>query len=578
MDIETSAPEIPTDDFARRFSMRPGRLMWFLGAGVSASAGIPTAWDMIWRFKRELYVAQRKVSVQTVADLADPAVQRRLDAHIATLERSPAPGSPEEYSALFEVAYPAEKDRQTFIASMIAGAKLAYGHLALAAMLKAGHSNLVWTTNFDHLLADASAKTFGTTRNLTVVGLDSTSLAGQQIASQSWPIEVKLHGDFRSQHLKNTAAELRHQDAQFGAQLADNCGRYGLIVAGYSGRDASVMAVFDRALAANTPFPNGLFWLHRGADAPLPQVVDLLNRAASAGVEAAVVRIDSFDEIMSDLVRQAGTFETTELDALGAARPRVSAARAPTGAPGWPIIRLNAIEVSVRPTHCRKVVCSVGGFRAMREAVEAAGVDLVVARTSRGVLGFGADDDFRAAFASFDIAEFDIANLEKGRMRYDSHERGLMRSGLIRALASEHGLDVVHQRSQDLVAPADASDPAWQKLAEIAGRVEGTIRDHPEIGWREGASLRLEWADERLWLLIDPRIVFDGVTAENKALAADFARERTAQRYNQKIDKLVAFWTKRLAGQDLRAFGIGNGIDAVFTLDRNTAFSRTVQA
>src|SRR3546814_1247105 len=89
---------------------------------------------------------------------------------------------------------------------------LAYGHLALAAMLKAGHNNLIWTTNFDHLLADASAKTFGTTRNLTVVGLDGTSLAGQQIASQSWPIEVKLHGDFRSQHLKNTAAELRSEE------------------------------------------------------------------------------------------------------------------------------------------------------------------------------------------------------------------------------------------------------------------------------------------------------------------------------------------------------------------------------
>jgi hypothetical protein len=79
---------------------------------------------------------------------------------------------------------------------MIKGAKLAYGHLALAAMLKAGHANLVWTTNFDHLLSDACAKTFGTTLNLNIVGLDSPTLAGQQIAAQSFPIEIKLHGDF----------------------------------------------------------------------------------------------------------------------------------------------------------------------------------------------------------------------------------------------------------------------------------------------------------------------------------------------------------------------------------------------
>src|SRR3546814_4624637 len=92
--------------------MRPCQLMLFLGAGVAASAGLPTAWDMIWRFKRDLYVAQRKLSAQTVADLADPAVQRRLDAHIATVDRLPPAGSPEEYSALFEAAYPAERSEE----------------------------------------------------------------------------------------------------------------------------------------------------------------------------------------------------------------------------------------------------------------------------------------------------------------------------------------------------------------------------------------------------------------------------------------------------------------------------------
>src|SRR3546814_10265913 len=163
----------------------------------------------------------------------------------------------------------------------------------------------------------------------------------------------------------------------------------------------------------------------------------LLARAVGAGVEAALVRIDSFDEIMSDLVRQVGTIDTTELDALGATRARVSAARGPTGTPGWPIIRLNAIEVIARPTHCRKVVCSVGGFRDMREAVEAAGVDLIVARTSRDRKGTGADDAFRTAFGSFDIAEFDIPTLEKGRMRYESHQRGIIREAL--KIGSEWG-------------------------------------------------------------------------------------------------------------------------------------------
>src|SRR3546814_14918722 len=91
------------------------------------------------------------------------------------------------------------------------------------------------------------------------------------------------------------------------------------------------------------------------------------------------------------------------------------------------------------PTHCRKVVCSVGGFRDMREAVEAAGVDLIVARPSRGVLGFGADEDFRKAVGSFHIAEFDIDILEKGRMRHHSPETGLRRTTLIRPAPGRRG-------------------------------------------------------------------------------------------------------------------------------------------
>ncbi len=36
-------PVVAADDFARRFSMRAGNLMWLLGAGASAAAGVPTA-------------------------------------------------------------------------------------------------------------------------------------------------------------------------------------------------------------------------------------------------------------------------------------------------------------------------------------------------------------------------------------------------------------------------------------------------------------------------------------------------------------------------------------------------------
>src|ERR1019366_6971945 len=40
MNVETGLPESGADDFARRFALRAANLMWLLGAGASASAGM----------------------------------------------------------------------------------------------------------------------------------------------------------------------------------------------------------------------------------------------------------------------------------------------------------------------------------------------------------------------------------------------------------------------------------------------------------------------------------------------------------------------------------------------------------
>lgn len=570
--------EVAPDDFARRLSMRPAQLMWLLGAGASASAGIPTAWDMIWRFKQQLFIAQRKVSPNSVADLANPAVRNQIDAHIAASGQFPVAGAPEEYAALFEATYPIERDRSTFIEAAISGAKPSYGHLALAALLKAGHAHLVWTTNFDHLLADACARTYETTGALTTVALDSPELAGQRISGQHWPIEIKLHGDFRSRRLKNTSDELRHQDAELRRQLADTCQRYGMIIAGYSGRDDSVMDALEQAVVNGTAFPGGLFWLHRSGSDPLPRVMRLMEAATAAGIECGIVGTENFDETMRDVVRLMPDLDMRALDALGTERSRVSAAPTPAGKRGWPIVRMNAIEVASIPGNCRKLTCTIGGFADVRKAIADAGAKLIVTRTRAGVLGFGSDDEFRRAFSPYTITEFDLAPFETRRLRYDSHERGLLRDALVEALVATNEIDAQRHRHADYLAPRDPQDDRWGELRAIVGQLSGTLKRHTDVRWREGVSVRLAWASDRLWLLIDPRLVFEGVDDATKAAAADFARERTVKRYNRELDRLIQFWSARLAGDELRALSIGDGIDAKFSLAKNTAFSRTIKS
>src|SRR6266851_1928323 len=187
---------VDADDFARRFTMRAGTQMWMFGAGCSAAAGVPTAFDMIWEFKQQLYVSQRRVSLQSVSDLSNPAIRALLQDYFDASGSFPLNGAPDEYATFFEAVWPSENDRRAYLDSKLTGAKPSYGHYALASFMKAGHSRLVWTTNFDALTADACAKVYDSTGALTVVALDAPDLASEAIDAQRWPIEIKLHGDF----------------------------------------------------------------------------------------------------------------------------------------------------------------------------------------------------------------------------------------------------------------------------------------------------------------------------------------------------------------------------------------------
>lgn len=131
-----------------------------------------------------------------------------------------------------------------------------------------------------------------------------------------------------------------------------------------------------------------------------------------------------------------------------------------------------------------------------------------------------------------------------------------------------------------MLAPAEPTESVWVPLRSIVGALNGTVKRFPDLHWREGVGIRLDWANDRLWLLLVPRMVFDGITDENRGAAADFARERVVKRYNKTLNELIVFWANLLAGdgEELRALGIGTGVDAAFTLSPITGFSRRAGA
>jgi hypothetical protein len=342
------------------------------------------------------------------------------------------------------------------------------------------------------------------------------------------------------------------------------------------------MDTVEMTLNEPNAFPRGLFWLHRGDDAPLSRVADLLSRASTAGVEASLVRVENFDETLRDIVRlcEHDDLDLEVLHEFAAERKRRTATPRPTGRAGFPVVRLNALRVSEAPSVCRLVVCSIGGYREIEDAVQAASVDLLFARVRRGVLVFGADRDARATFEDFDITEFDLHSIDERRLRYDSGERGLLRAAVVRAIASH--LDLIHdrRRNTDLLRPADPAASAWSALRELVGTLSGTVPDHRELAWYEGVGARLDWANDRLWLLFEPRTVFAGIDESNRHFASDFARERTVARYNRQLNDLLEFWGDQLhsGGTPLRALGVTDGVDATFRFARDPAFSRRIHA
>ena len=567
------ADTIALDDFIRRFSMRSKRLMWFLGAGASASAGLPTAFDLILQFKRDLYVSRSHGTNQTPVDLAQEAVRHRIDAHIASLDGLPRSGDKDEYAALFERAYPSEADRQSIIEAQMSGGKRSFGHVALATLMRHKMARVVWTTNFDTLVADACAEVFGGTSALTTATLDNPDTAADALEGERWPLEVKLHGDFRSRSLKNTRDELRNQDVKLRDLLRSSCARFGLVVVGYSGRDDSVVETLARAMDAPKPFPAGLFWLRRGGETPFPAVVDLLRKGSEAGVEAAFVEINSFDETLRSITQFTEVIDRETLEAYATKQERWTAAplvARPARRP-WPVVRFNAIPVVSAPTTCRVVDCEIGGTGEVRDAVESAAVNVVAVRSHAGVLAFGADADVRQALERFSIKAFDLHTIQ----RWKSAERGLMNEAITRAIKAHRGLTSWSADRRGLF-PEDPKEATWERLRALVGRLEGCVGGDTDLRWKEGIRVHLDLADGKQWLLVEPCTLFDGVTEANKARCADFARERTIKRYNRQLNDLIDFWAKHLAqgGAELRTIGTGSGADAVFELSHNTAFSR----
>ena len=202
-------------------------VVFFLGAGISIDAGIPSAGRIVKILRTKF-----------------PARVRAWDYAGAM-------------KAAFQKPDAANKRRQ-FIEDLCVGRIPTFGHYALAHLADAGHVRAVFTTNFDRL-ADV-AFTSSCSRPVAIYAweqdVDLTENLDGSVAV------VKLHGDFLTENIANLPPELKRRlSSRLRLQLRNFLSGAALVAVGYSGSDRTVMSWLIKVAREKDCLIRGVWWV-----------------------------------------------------------------------------------------------------------------------------------------------------------------------------------------------------------------------------------------------------------------------------------------------------------------------------
>lgn len=594
------------------FCLKPEQFAWFLGAGASASAGIPTGYSMILDFKKRLFCQLSNISPREV-DANDPLWQQRIELFFSTRSELPPPNDPTEYAKAFEAVYPTAKERRIYIEQAVTKGNPSFAHRVLASLLTSRRIPCVFTTNFDSLVETATTLTdqlvpAAERANMTVAAIDNAERAERCLRESGWPFLAKLHGDFQSDELKNTVDELKDQDVRMRRVLGAACARFGLVIVGYSGRDKSIMTALAEALAQPNAFPGGIYWVTRSACSVLPVVSCFLEKAAQAGITATLVESPTFDELAGDIVDNIDLpdillqhVQTSHPAPILADLPLPTQEHRP-----FPVLQCSAIPILSMPKEARRITINtaITTVRA-RELVRDVRARAVVASIGSEIAAFGSDAELLKAFGP---VGGQIAGTIELHPETDSWAKGLLYDALIWALSKQKPLlPKLRRKGHALIVasgfPTDSPEHVASRKeqlsllqraysAPLTGKVDG--HDYP---FSEGVQIRLEYVVDRWWCVFEPftyvelpRTDGGGEVDHGENVASfgyranpvmDWQRERWAGRRNRNWARIIAEWARFLpSGNEgsVRAIALredaGPGQDAEFQLSPITAWSR----
>lgn len=574
------------------FCTRPQNFAWFLGAGASRSAGLPTATDVIWDLKRRYYCREENQNIAR-QDIQNDAVQARIQSFMDS-RGFPSLWADDEYTTYFEKIFGTDKELQRrYLKAILAEdhVSLSVGHRVLAALFATGMTRAAFTTNFDTVIEKAFAEVAG--RSIAAFHLEGARAAVQALNNEEFPLYCKLHGDFRYDSIKNLSDDLARQNEELSACLTSAGARFGFIIAGYSGRDESVMRLFQRVLETDNPFPHGLYWTGLKGSAAPPPVEKLLNDARDRGVQADYVEIETFDTLMLRLWRNIQG-KPPDLDAkVQKAQLSPVSIPLPPGGRGKPLLRFNSLPILEAPSQCLSLSFKSpkewSDLRRVRNDAEGR----LVFTKAEAVWCWGERDLIDEAFGNDLLSVSEQALPSDIREGGNLHVQGFMEEALCKGIARGKPLLTRADRSSAyLIVDSHSDDISLiEPVTKIVGKTSGLIsglfsavtEDHPnaeQVRWSEALRISIDMRNGGLWLLLDPDIwVWPPRSRQD---AADFLDKRRGGRFNPKYNELLSAWAKVILGADqpnkeirVSAFDADEGAaNPVFVIGSRTAFSR----
>lgn len=574
---------ISVQEFLQNYQLDCYQLMWFLGAGASRSANLPTASDLTWDLKKRAYCTAENQPYDSY-DLNSGAVKKLIQSYMES-KGYPELWSPEEYSFYFELLFKNDyQKQQRYIESALKSERvsLTVGHRILASLVRMNMIKVLFTTNFDDVVEQAFAKVNG--RNLSVFNIEGSYAALDALNSEAFPIYVKLHGDFKYRSIKNLSEDLLVNDSELKRCFLSSASRFGMIVSGYSGRDSNVMGMMRDALNSVNPFPKGIYWAVINANNAEATAIDFIQEARSKGIKAYFVEAGTYDEFLSKIWRQVPNIPSDLVKIVRLqSQSKVSIPLPPPGI-NTPILRTNMLQLDSLKLRC-------GVFRTEQKFTftdlieNAKQLPYKVKFTlTDEILYWGNKVDaikiiphYRQLIVEETYKEIEAKELEIGAIK------GFVEEGIIEEIAKRNPSLSLRKAGKSfylVVKEKHASEPEFQSLKQAVGynkpeEIFGAL-GRGDVSWCECVEIGLQVNASNIYLYLKPDIWIKPRTERENHV--DFLRNRKSKRYNAKSYQILDAWITILFGGTKRSIKFSNpeseDYAPEFLITTRTAFSR----